>query len=639
MLKKNLFFLLFIFTIPSIAGDYYNPAHIPSLNVTFDTSSSENTHSLHSRIRTPEWNDHHKKNNNYYAHLTVVDFHKIFTDTLNEHDVLSNYELYAYPTFREYAKSLSGYNKFIVSLGTKIKTDKHFRKKTAYIPGFAYSFGLRGEKSGFHDFVFEEAQRIEQGRNNQKIVKKQGSLCISEQALNYLGQEWSAKSKIFSDNARMADRLNALHVTRNHKNKSINVSFATELDYQLYKELTESRGTMHHLERNFAYSYHIKLLSPVVYNCATQAAREECPIAAFQLSDFCHTVTQVLQRGMHVLYDATHAVAKGVAKSAISIVSIDHWKDMATGCLQLGLLFADAVGQGDALHYAVVSSAFSQDSDVLLKSAQLYCVYTQAQKDAVNRCVQETCQKLKSMTWQELLEGGTEVGVTIVLDTLVLNAIGRFTHAASESFIKHLTKATESGAIFTEKYAIEVAGFGKLIVEEGADVAVKAADLIKKELVLCTDNQSVISQVRRQISQAKYVEDIVQKIRNVGDGILDIMEKAGGHTLERHVGKSYDYLKSRSLGIKNGSATTFINKRIAIDSVKENMKYNAEKIALWLNNEVEEIACEFTHSYSIGKGVFKHKNNPYYDLYKSKMILKKDTQCEWGFKMLTAFPV
>jgi len=36
-----------------------------------------------------------------------------------------------------------------LSLEAKIKNDKNFKKRTACVPGFEYSFGLRGEKSGF----------------------------------------------------------------------------------------------------------------------------------------------------------------------------------------------------------------------------------------------------------------------------------------------------------------------------------------------------------------------------------------------------------------------------------------------------------------------------------------------------------
>ncbi|HLC07326.1 MAG TPA: RNase A-like domain-containing protein [Candidatus Babeliales bacterium] len=618
-----------------LANEHSHSVPSSSVNLTFDDKQSHTAHSY----RTPQWNDHNKKGNGYYAHLTTADFQRIFAGAPNEEEVLSNYELYAYPNFCAYARTLSTYNEFITSRAAKIKSDKQFRKKTAYIPGFEYSFGLWSEKSGFHDFVFAEARCIEQLRTQQKPATKQGNLHINPQAMEHLAQQWSTRRKTCPDNTRLVDRLNALEKTRSQKNISSH-GFTTELDYQLHKELTESRNTMNQLERRFAYAHHVQVLAPVVYHYASQATHEHCPIVAFQLSDFCHMVTQVLLHGMHVLYDASFAVGKGVSKGFATITSLDHWKDMATGILQLGLLFADAVGQESALDYSMALARVSQDSDAVFKIAQQYCLHTQVQKDAINRCAQETYQKIKFMSWQDLLEHGTEIGTTMILDTLALNTVGGFTRAASGSFVKQLTKATESGAIFTEQYAVEVAGFGKLIVEEGVDVAGKAADVIKKDLVLCADNQSIIQQVRRTVCPAKWSEEIIHKIRNVGDDILDIMERAGGHTLELHVGQTYDELLTRAIDKGGKTVTTFSDKKIALKTIKESLRNQTKEISIWLCDESKnELILEFSHSYTIGNGIFKGKNNPYYDLKYSRIVLEKNSKLELGFKILTAFPI
>ena len=37
-------------------------------------------------------------------------------------------------------------------------------------------------------------------------------------------------------------------------------------------------------------------------------------------------------------------------------------------------------------------------------------------------------------------------------------------------------------------------------------------------------------------------EEYIEKLQNVDDDILDVMEELGGHTLERHLGKSDEYL-------------------------------------------------------------------------------------------------
>ena len=44
--------------------------------------------------------------------------------------------------------------------------------------------------------------------------------------------------------------------------------------------------------------------------------------------------------------------------------------------------------------------------------------------------------------------------------------------------------------------------------------------------------------------------EAVNKLKNVGDDILDVMESSGGHTLDRHVGKSKEYLIERTKNLK-----------------------------------------------------------------------------------------
>src|SRR5690606_22140903 len=134
-----------------------------------------------------------------------------------------------------------------------------------------------------------------------------------------------------------------------------------------------------------------------------------------QLSDFCNTVTQVLTHGMSVLYEATSAIGRGAWKGANDFASIEHWKGMANGAAQLGLLFLNEVGQEDALHYAMILSATSQNSEAIIAATEKYCELTQSQKNILNLQAQETYKKIKAMPWQEVVENGTQIGTTIIL--------------------------------------------------------------------------------------------------------------------------------------------------------------------------------------------------------------------------------
>ena len=177
-------------------------------------------------------------------------------------------------------------------------------------------------------------------------------------------------------------------------------------------------------------------------------------------------------------------------------------------------------------------------------------------------------------------------------------------------------------------------------MKKGPECATKINDAIKKELISCIDGQSAAQQARRVVCPQKWAEYIAHKIRNIGDDILDIMEKAGGHTLELHVGQTYDELLVRSFAKRKIDITTFKNKNLAVKSVKQSLKHNSDKIISWLKNSEKDIlVLEFSHKHPIGTGIFKGKRTPCYDLKTSRIVLEKDYKQEFGFKMLTAFPI
>src|SRR5260221_14622267 len=63
----------------------------------------------------------------HLTHLSSADFREQFLDVIDESEILNNYELYVYPNFIAYARTLSCYQEHILSLDAKIKCDKKFR--------------------------------------------------------------------------------------------------------------------------------------------------------------------------------------------------------------------------------------------------------------------------------------------------------------------------------------------------------------------------------------------------------------------------------------------------------------------------------------------------------------------------------
>ena len=100
------------------------------------------------------------------SNMNKDDFEEMFqykseeSNESKENEILNNYELYVFSNFRNFASNLNSYKEFMISLQNKIETDKKFRKKTSYMPGFKNSFCIfKRDKSEFHDFIKEEANK------------------------------------------------------------------------------------------------------------------------------------------------------------------------------------------------------------------------------------------------------------------------------------------------------------------------------------------------------------------------------------------------------------------------------------------------------------------------------------------------
>ena len=142
------------------------------------------------------------------------------------------------------------------------------------------------------------------------------------------------------------------------------------------------------------------------------------------------------------------------------------------------------------------------------------------------------------------------------------------------------------------------------------------------------------------ILQDKKVREFRKRLLRVGDNILDKMEEAGGHTIERHLFKTNNHLAKRILEEAIPSASSFTNKRIAIKSVKSNLIKNSKEIVEWLDSKpTNPKRFDLLHNNPVGKIVPKKNRPPLYGLLSSGVVLEKDETQKIGFIILSAFPV
>ena len=133
--------------------------------------------------------------------------------------------------------------------------------------------------------------------------------------------------------------------------------------------------------------------------------------------------------------------------------------------------------------------------------------------------------------------------------------------------------------------------------------------------------------------------EAVNRLKNVEDDILDVMESLGGHTLDRHVGKSKEYLIERTKKLKGKGATTYISKEIATKSVKDVLSKNSNDIVEWLNNSTDaRLTIKTEHSFEVGNGVLKNTDTLTKGLRKTVTVIERTNDNELGFRIITSYP-
>ena len=135
--------------------------------------------------------------------------------------------------------------------------------------------------------------------------------------------------------------------------------------------------------------------------------------------------------------------------------------------------------------------------------------------------------------------------------------------------------------------------------------------------------------------RAEYIE----KLNNIDDDILDVMEELGGHTLERHVGKSDEYLINRLETISSKIATTFTDKEIATKAVKDMLSTNAENVSQWIYySTYARNVFNMAHDLEVGKGILKETLKVVEGIKGSCIVLDKTDKIDLKFRIITCYP-
>ncbi len=114
--------------------------------------------------------------------------------------------------------------------------------------------------------------------------------------------------------------------------------------------------------------------------------------------------------------------------------------------------------------------------------------------------------------------------------------------------------------------------------------------------------------------------------------------KNGGHTLERHVGKSDDFLRQRLATEPNISgASTFTDRATAEWAVAEALRRNEARIEAWLQSGEQRFVFDADLDRPVGRYLTRSMSQPK-TVSGVRVVLVRDATRPAGYLILTAYP-
>ena len=166
------------------------------------------------------------------------------------------------------------------------------------------------------------------------------------------------------------------------------------------------------------------------------------------------------------------------------------------------------------------------------------------------------------------------------------------------------------------------------------------AAIPEENVVASSDIDGTIGTDQKLNSEFVQNQDISEDtLKNLDDNILDIMEREGGHTLERHVARDEQYLVTRVQRLKGQGATTYYNKQIAIKATQNSIAQHAKEIVEWLRESTTNRLIVMTeHSFHVGYGIPKGETKRIEPLNKTRMVIERSNN-KFGFRIITTYPL
>ena len=121
-------------------------------------------------------------------------------------------------------------------------------------------------------------------------------------------------------------------------------------------------------------------------------------------------------------------------------------------------------------------------------------------------------------------------------------------------------------------------------------------------------------------------------------GGLDFHEAAGGHTLERHVGKTEAQLAQRLASeTRISAASSFTNRSVAEVAIGEAMNRNQNAIDSWVKSRGNRYTIDYNANRIIGI-TLRRRASKATSASRLRIVLQRSAKLPPGYFILTAYP-
>lgn len=136
-------------------------------------------------------------------------------------------------------------------------------------------------------------------------------------------------------------------------------------------------------------------------------------------------------------------------------------------------------------------------------------------------------------------------------------------------------------------------------------------------------------------------EEIIESTLQVIRENLDKVDLYGGHTLRMHTDIQVQILKYRLTKEDIRYATSFWDMGVAVAVAQEIMRmFFDEEISLWLrSNYSDYLPLIKKFKRTVGYGFRRGEDKLQENLKKACLVLVKDKTADWGFRILTSYPM